>query len=185
MWAVIGLGNPGKRYLNTRHNVGFFFVKRIAKNWDVKMRKRSCRSKTGITVQQGEKIFLILPQTYMNNSGLAVKCVLDSKEVAPHHLLVVYDDLDIPLGEIRIRTNGGPGTHLGMSSIVREIQTTQFPRMRVGIGPLPPDETATDFVLNPFEDKNCPLLNTSLDAAQKALNLILDGHIEKAMNQYN
>ncbi|MFC2160301.1 aminoacyl-tRNA hydrolase [Acidobacteriota bacterium] len=185
MWAVIGLGNPGRQYLRTRHNVGFIFVKRVAKSWEVKLRKRSCRSKTVLTEQHGEKILLVLPQTYMNQSGLAVKCVLESRGVAPDHLLVVYDDLDLPLGEMRIRTNGGSGTHNGMSSIVREIQTTQFSRMRVGIGPLTPDETATDFVLAPFEDKELSLLNRSLNAAQKALDLILLGNIEKAMNQFN
>jgi len=157
----------------------------VAKSWEVKLRKRSCLSKTVLTEKHGEKILLVLPQTYMNNSGLAVKCVLESREVAPDHVLVVYDDLDIPLGEIRIRTSGGPGTHKGMSSIVREIQTTQFPRMRVGTGPLTPDETATDFVLTPFEDKVFSLLDTSLNAAQKALDLILNGNIEKAMNQFN
>ncbi len=185
MWAIIGLGNAGRRYLHTRHNVGFIFVKRVANSWGFKVRKRSCMSKTVLTEQHGEKILLVLPQTYMNNSGLAVKCVLESKGVALDHLLVVYDDLDIPLGEIRIRTSGGPGTHNGMNSIVREIRTTQFPRMRVGIGPLAPNETATDFVLSPFEDEDVSLLNTSLDVAQKALDLILNGKIEKAMNQFN
>ena len=185
MWAVIGLGNPGKRYIHTRHNVGFFFVKRVAKSWEIKLRKRSCSSKTVLTEQHGEQILLVLPQTYMNNSGVAVKCVLESRGVAPDNLLVVYDDLDLPLGEIRIRTSGGPGTHNGMNSIVREIQTTQFPRMRVGIGPLTPDEAATDFVLAPFEEEESSLLNRSLNTAQKALDLILNGNIEKAMNQFN
>ncbi len=185
MWAIVGLGNPGRRYLQTRHNVGFFFVKRVAKSWEVKLRKRSCMSKIILTEQHGEKILLALPQTYMNRSGLAVKCVLESREVAPHHLLVVYDDLDIPLGEIRIRTGGGPGTHNGMNSIVQEIQTTRFPRMRVGIGPLAPDISATDFVLSRFEEEDRPLLNTGLDLAQKALDLILNENIEKAMNQFN
>ncbi|MFC2167165.1 aminoacyl-tRNA hydrolase [Acidobacteriota bacterium] len=185
MWAVIGLGNPGRQYLRTRHNVGFLFVKRVAKSWEIKLRKRSCLSKIALTEHMGEKILLVLPQTYMNNSGQAVKCVLESRGITLDHLLVVYDDLDIPLGEIRIRTSGSSGTHNGMSSIVQEIQTTQFPRIRVGIGPLSPDETATDFVLSPFEGKDVSLLNTSLTAAQKALDLILNGDIEKAMNQFN
>ncbi len=142
-------------------------------------------SKTVFTEQHGEKILLVLPQTYMNNSGLAVKCVLESRGVSLDHLLVVYDDLDIPLGEIRIRTSGGAGTHNGMNSIIQEIQTTQFPRMRVGIGPLTPNETATDFVLAPFKEEEIPLLKTSLNAAQKALDLILKKNIEKAMNLFN
>jgi PTH1 family peptidyl-tRNA hydrolase len=185
LWAIIGLGNPGRRYLQTRHNVGFYFVKRVAKSWGIKLRKRSCLSKTVLTEQHGEKVLLVLPQTYMNNSGLAVKCVLESREVTSDHLLVVYDDLDLPLGEIRIRASGGSGTHKGMSSIIKEIQTNQFPRMRVGIGPLAADKTATDFVLAPFKDEDFSLLNTSLDAAQEALDLVLVGNIEKAMNQFN
>ena len=185
MWAVVGLGNPGRRYARTRHNVGFFFVKRVAKSWEVRLRRRSCMSKINLTVQHGEKILLALPQTYMNRSGLAVKCILDSREISSSQLLVVYDDLDIPLGDIRIRPSGGPGTHNGMSSIVREIQTTQFPRMRVGIGPLTPDTTATDFVLSPFEEEERLRLATGLDSAQKAMDLILNGDIEKAMNQFN
>ena len=108
MWAVIGLGNPGRQHLRTRHNVGFFFVKRVAKSWEIKVRKRSCRSKIVLTEHLGEKILLVLPQTYMNNSGVAVKCVLESREVTPDHLLVVYDDLDIPLGEIRSKKAEAP-----------------------------------------------------------------------------
>ena len=185
MWAIVGLGNPGKRYRHTRHNAGFFFVQRVAKRWDVKLRKRACRSKVAFTEHQGEKILLALPQTYMNNSGFAVKCILDSREIPPDHLLVVYDDLDISLGNIRVRANGGAGTHNGMDSVIQQIETTQFPRIRVGIGPIVSEETATDFVLAPFDEKETSLLNTSLDAAQEALELILQGDISQAMNQYN
>jgi PTH1 family peptidyl-tRNA hydrolase len=185
LWAVVGLGNPGRRYSQTRHNVGFSFVKRVAKKWEVKLKKRSCLSKTVLASKGGKKILLALPQTFMNKSGRAVKRILEERGVEPKHLLVVYDDLDIPLGEIRIRKSGGPGTHNGMSSIIEEISTTHFPRIRVGIGPLDPDVTATDYVLSPFKEEEKPVLEKSLNHAQKALNYILDGRIEEAMNRFN
>lgn len=185
MWALVGLGNPGRRYIRTRHNVGFLFVKRVAKDWGIKLRKRVCFSKAASMEKDGEAVFLALPQTYMNRSGQALKCLLDSKGVVPECLLVVYDDLDIPLGEIRIRKSGGAGTHKGMNSIVNEIQTIHFPRIRIGIGPLNPEVPATDFVLSPFEDEDLPLLGEGLAKAQKALDEILEGNIEAAMSRYN
>ena len=140
MWAVVGLGNPGRRYSGTRHNVGFAFVRKTAKEWKVKLRKRIFFSKAGEAECNQEKILLATPQTYMNKSGLAVKKILQGRDIKPEHLVVVYDDLDIPLGEIRIRKRGGPGSHKGMGSIVEEIRTEEFPRIRVGLGPLPDGE---------------------------------------------
>ena len=185
MWAVVGLGNPGRRYSQTRHNVGFSFVKRVARSWGVKLKKKSCLSKTILVDRQREKILLALPQTHMNKSGLAVNRIVTERGVEPEKLLVIYDDLDIPLGEIRIRPNGGAGSHKGMISIIQEIETTDFPRIRVGIGPLSPDETATDFVLSPCNEEEKSSLVSSFKQAQEALEYILDGQIEKAMNLYN
>ena len=193
MWAVVGLGNPEKRYLKTRHNVGMTFVKRVARAWKVKLRKRIFYSLgeegaayLGVEVERdNEKILLATPLTYMNNSGQAVKQILKARRINPENLIVVYDDLDIPLGEIRIRERGGPGTHKGMCSIVEEIETTEFPRIRVGIGPLSPAENAVDFVLSPFNQSEEPLLDEGLKKAQEALEIILSGEAERAMNIYN
>ncbi len=185
MWAVVGLGNPGRRYANTRHNVGFMFVRRVAKDWKVRLRKRSFYSKTGLLDSGKKRVWLVLPQTYMNQSGQAVQGLLRGRGIKPERLVVVYDDLDIPLGEVRIRKEGGAGTHRGMTSIIEEIQTIQFPRIRIGIGPLDPEEDAVDFVLSPFRREEKPLLEQSLEAAQEALGLILAGETEKAMNIYN
>lgn len=185
MWAVVGLGNPGRRYASTRHNVGFMFVRRVAKNWKVRLRKRSFHSKTCLVEKAQARVLLTLPQTYMNHSGRAVKGILDGRRIKPEQLLVIYDDLDIPLGEIRIRKEGGTGTHKGMTSIVEEIQTTKFARIRIGIGSLEPEEDAVDFVLSPFTREEKPLLEKSLNAAQEALDLILSGETDKAMNIYN
>lgn len=185
MWAVVGLGNPGRRYSRTRHNAGFLFVRSMAKTWKIRLKKRRFSSKIGEVERKSEKIMLALPQNYMNNSGVAVKQILAGRNIRPEKLIVVYDDLDIPLGEIRIRKAGGAGTHKGMGSVVREIETTEFPRMRLGIGPLPPGEDAVDYVLSAFEKREIPLLVDGLKKAQEALELILAGSVEEAMNTFN
>ncbi|MBL7082219.1 MAG: aminoacyl-tRNA hydrolase [Candidatus Aminicenantes bacterium] len=185
MWAVVGLGNPGRLYAGTRHNAGFAFIKRIAKEWKVKLRKKRYFSKVVEIKKEKERVLLATPHTYMNKSGLAVKNILEVRGIKPERLIVVFDDLDIPLGEIRIRKRGGPGTHKGMNSIVQEIQTTEYPRIRVGIGPLEPDEDAVNYVLSPFDKSEEPLLEEGLKKAQEALEMILSGNVEEAMNIYN
>lgn len=185
MWAVVGLGNPERRYSGTRHNVGLTFVKRIARAWKVKLRKKIFSSKAVELERNEEKVLLAIPQTYMNKSGQAVKQILEGREIKPERIIVVYDDLDIPLGEIRIRKRGGPGSHKGMHSIVQEIQTAEFPRIRVGIGPLSPGEDATRYVLSPFDKSEGPLLEQGLKKALEALEIILSGELEKAMSIYN
>jgi PTH1 family peptidyl-tRNA hydrolase len=185
LWAVVGLGNPGRRYSGTRHNVGFTFVRRVAKAWETKLRKRRFSSKIAEVEKENERIMLVLPQTYMNNSGVAVKQIMEGRNIQPEQLLVVYDDLDIPLGEIRVRKRGSSGTHKGMRSIVQEIETTQFPRMRIGIGPLPAGEDAVEYVLSCFDETEGVLLEESLKSAREALEMILDGRVEAAMNMYN
>jgi len=184
VWAVVGLGNPGRVYAETRHNVGFVFINKLARDWKVKLKKKY-GAKIADVEREGEKVILAQPQTYMNQSGLAVRQILEAKGLAPEMLVVVYDDLDIPLGEIRIRKAGGPGTHKGMSSIVEEMKTTKFPRIRVGIGPLSFDQDATKFVLSPFSKTEKEFLEKSLIKAQEALRMILAGEIEEAMNRYN
>lgn len=185
MWAVVGLGNPGRRYSGTRHNVGFTFVRCVAKAWETKLRKKRFSSKMVEVEKKNERVMLALPQTYMNNSGVAVKRIMEGRNIQPGQLFVVYDDLDIPLGEIRIRKKGSAGTHKGMRSIVQEIDTTEFLRMRIGIGPLPPGEDAVEYVLSRFDETEGVLLEESLKRAREALEMILDGRVEDAMNTYN
>lgn len=185
MWAVVGLGNPSKRYAETRHNVGFIFIKRLAREWHVRVKKNRFFSKTAEVKKDQEKVMLAMPQTYMNNSGQAVKALLRGAAIEPGRLLVVYDDVDIPLGEIRVRKEGGPGTHKGMTSIIEEIGTAKFPRIRVGIGPYAAGRDIVDFVLSPFRKSEKELLGESLTKAGEALEMILAGQIDKAMNEFN
>jgi PTH1 family peptidyl-tRNA hydrolase len=133
----------------------------------------------------GEKILLAMPQTYMNQSGEAIKQIVQNCEIMLEKLLIIYDDFDIPLGEIRIRKEGGAGTHKGMTSIIQELGSSAFPRIRIGIGPLPEGADAVEYVLSPFSKEEKPRLEASLAKASDALALILAGEIDKAMNQFN
>jgi PTH1 family peptidyl-tRNA hydrolase len=185
LWAVVGLGNPGKSYKNTRHNVGFALIERIAEKWGVRLRKRKHLFKAARVEREQKHVLLVKPWTYMNQSGLAIKELVRRTGVKLDQLLVVYDDLDIALGEIRIRREGGPGFHKGMISIIREIDDVRFPRIRIGIGPLPANAEATDYVLSGFEIRDEPALRRGLSKAEDALRLILDGKIAEAMNHFN
>jgi PTH1 family peptidyl-tRNA hydrolase len=185
LWLVVGLGNPGEEYASTRHNAGFMLVERLARAWGVELRGRLFKAKTGLARRGGEEILLAQPKTFMNLSGLAVRAAMTGKAVPPERLIVIYDDLDIPLGEIRVRKKGRPGTHKGMISVVGEIRTDAFPRVRVGIGPLTSGRDAADFVLEPFRrDERAPF-EGSLGEAAEAVEMILDGGIDRAMTRFN
>jgi len=185
LWLVAGLGNPGDEYAATRHNAGFMLVERAARAWGVELRGRLFKSRTGLARFGGEEVFCVLPKTFMNRSGAAVRAALDGKGVGPDRLIVVYDDLDIPLGEIRVRRSGRPGTHKGMISIAGEIGTNEFARIRIGIGPLPTGRDAAEFVLEPFRKAERTDLGRGLDQAAEALEMILGGRIERAMTRFN
>ena len=185
MWLVVGLGNTGDEYAATRHNAGFMLVDRLARAWGVELRGRLFKARTALARRGGDEIFLIEPKTFMNRSGSAVREALAGKDVPAERLVVAYDDLDIPLGEIRVRKKGRPGTHKGMISIVGEIRTDEFPRIRIGIGPCPAGRDAAEYVLEPFRRDERPLVDRSLGEAADALEMILDGRIDRAMTRYN
>jgi len=160
-------------------------IQRLADKQNTKLKKRKYLSKAARVELQHNPVLLVKPWTFMNNSGLAVKKLLDYTGAKLDRMLVVYDDLDIPLGEIRIRKSGGPGSHNGMASIVREIDSTQFPRIRIGIGPLPPDLDATDFVLADFTKKERGIIDDCLVKTEESAMYILANDIEKAMTRFN
>jgi peptidyl-tRNA hydrolase, PTH1 family len=185
LWAVVGLGNPGREYAGNRHNAGFLFVRRLAKELDVRLKKNRFQAKVAQTRLDGRTLWLVLPQTFMNNSGASVRELLGETKLEPERLVVVYDDLDIALGDIRVRTEGRPGTHKGLQSVVAETGTAKFPRIRIGIGPLPEGEDAADFVLSDFAEEDKDRLKDCLVKARSALDLILAGQAAQAMNRYN
>jgi len=170
---VIGLGNPGEKYSNTRHNVGFMVLDRLSNSW--KNGPNYLYSDINIS---GEKIKLIKPMTYMNLSGEVFKYL-------PHDdIIVVYDDLDLPLGKIRIRKNGSAGGHNGIKSIISFIGQ-DFPRIRVGIGPKPENIDAADYVLSNFTKEEFEVLDKIINLCTEAIEYIVENGIDKAMNRYN
>lgn len=185
MWLVVGLGNPGEEYARTRHNAGARLIEMTAALWGATLRGRLFQARTALVRRGGEEIVLAVPRTYMNRSGAAVKALLDGKDVPAERLVVAYDDLDIPLGEIRVRKKGRPGTHKGMISVAAAARTDAFPRVRIGIGPCPPGRDAADFVLEPFRKDEEELIEKGLADAREALEMILDGAVDAAMTRFN
>jgi len=185
VWLVVGLGNPGDEYEGTRHNAGFMLVERLAEAWGVELRGRLFKARTALARRGGEEALLVAPKTFMNRSGVAVREAMAGKDVPAERLIVVYDDLDIALGEIRVRRSGRPGTHKGMISVVGTIGTDAFARVRIGIGPLPAGRDAAEYVLEPFKRDERSDLAKSLEEAAEAVDMILDGRIDRAMTRFN
>jgi len=185
VWLVVGLGNPGSEYSGTRHNAGFMVVQSLSQRWGLKLDHRACSSRLAEARRGRTRVILALPQTFMNLSGLAVKSLLASYKVRPENLLVIYDDLDLPLGEIRIRPQGSPGSHKGMKSIVEAIGTPSFPRIRLGIGPKPEEDEAADYVLARFSEEEKAKIKQAVDKACQAVELIISGRLAEAMNTLN
>lgn len=185
MRAVVGLGNPGDEYAGTRHNAGFVFIRRIAKAWGARLKKPRFKAKMVILEKNGEDILLAMPQTFMNMSGESVSEIVRFHGLAPERVLIVYDDFALPLGEIRVRSSGSAGSHLGMASILSELGTPHVPRLRIGIGPLPEGADASAFVLAPFSENEVEGLKTGLEKAESALEVILQDDIDRAMALFN
>ena len=137
MLAIIGLGNPGEKYDHTRHNAGFDVVTMLSALWDIPLKKLKCKALIGEGTAEGQKIVLIKPQTFMNESGLSVAEVLNWFKLRPQEVLIIVDDIDLPFGQVRVRSGGGPGTHNGMRSILQCTGSADFPRIRVGMGAPP------------------------------------------------
>lgn len=183
MKLIVGLGNPGKRYERTRHNLGFLVVDALAATLGIRLDKEECRALTGVA-HRGGRLMLAKPQTYMNNSGEAVAALVRYYQIEPADMLVVYDDLALPPGQLRIRSKGSAGGHNGLRSIIHYLQTQEFPRLRIGIGPVPPGWTGADYVLSAFPEDD-PALRPAVERAAEAALFWVDQGIEKAMQCYN
>lgn len=184
MFIIAGLGNPGKKYENTRHNMGFLTIDLLAEEYDIKVDKLKFKSLVGEGRIAGQRVLLMKPQTYMNLSGEAVREALAFYKIEPEELIVIYDDIDIPTGTFRIRKKGSAGTHNGMRSVVHQIQSDQFPRIRVGIG----SEKKVDlinYVTGGVSKGERELLEDALVKSAKAAACIVEKGIDKAMNEYN
>ena len=184
MYIIAGLGNPGKKYEQTRHNMGFLAVDFLAEKYDIKVNKIRFRALTGEGRIAGQKVLLLKPQTYMNLSGESVRLALEYYKVSPQELIVIYDDIDIQAGVIRIRKKGSAGTHNGMRNILYHIRTEDFPRIRVGIGS-GRKEDMINYVTGSVPKDEITLLKEAADKAACGAACIVEKGIEKAMNEYN
>ncbi len=182
---IIGLGNPGKEYQYSRHNIGFMAIDKIAEHLDTKTRKYQARSMTGSGVAKGKKILLAKPQTYMNNSGSAVKELVRFYKVEPERMLVIHDDVDLPLGALRLRAGGSSGGQKGMDSIIRALGTNAFPRLRIGIGRPPGRMDTAHYVLEGFLPSEHEQQEIVLEKALQAVMTFISAGIEQAMNDFN
>lgn len=185
MYLIIGLGNPGKEYENTRHNMGFKALDVLASDTGIEIKKSKFQSLLGMGRINGEKVILCKPQTYMNLSGNAARECAMYYDVPRENVIVIYDDLDLPIESIRIRKAGGPGTHNGMKSVVQQLGITDFPRIRIGIGAAKEDEDVIDRVIGKVPKSEQVMLDEAAKkAAEAAMDIIKIG-IDNAMNKHN
>ena len=182
---IVGLGNPGPRYSGTRHNVGFLCIDQLAEQWNVPLSDRRQHAVLGQGEVAGAPVVLAKPRTFMNNSGEAVRYLLARFHAQPSDLVIIYDEMDLPLGIIRLRPRGGTAGHQGMASIINVVGSNKFPRVRVGIGK---PESADDwirYVLEPFEEEELTVVRDVVERVAAAFDSLLEEGIDRAMNRFN
>ncbi|MEA4924792.1 MAG: aminoacyl-tRNA hydrolase [Syntrophomonadaceae bacterium] len=184
MKIIVGLGNPGPEYKNTRHNIGFIVLEELAARHAVEKQDSKFDAIIGHTRIKGEKVLLVKPLTYMNLSGKSVQPLMHWHKTDLQDLMVIYDDMDLPLGSIRLRANGGSGGHKGIKSIMERLATPDFARTRIGIG-RPVDREAVDWVLGRFTAEDKDLIAQTVQKAADAVERWVTGGITEAMNAYN
>jgi len=185
MYIVIGLGNPGLRYENTKHNVGFDTIDLLAHKHKIKVSKLKFKALSGEGNIKDEKVLLVKPQTFMNLSGESVREIINWYKVPVSNIIIVYDDVDLPLGKIRIRSNGSAGTHNGMRSVIYQLESDDFPRVRIGISRPPEDCDLADYVLSKFGVDERGLINQGIINAASAVFEVINSGVEAAMNSFN
>ena len=185
MYVIVGLGNPGKQYNKTRHNVGFDVIDMLAKEYGISVTKIKHKALIGEGRVGTEKVLLVKPQTYMNLSGETLIDIYNYYKVDLENIVVIYDDIDLDVGKLRIRKKGSGGTHNGMRSIVKCLGSTDFPRVRVGVSKPMPGQNLADFVLSRFRKEEADDLATGLDKACNAVDCIIRENLDLAMNKYN
>ncbi|MHB8061533.1 MAG: aminoacyl-tRNA hydrolase [Ruminiclostridium sp.] len=182
---IIGLGNPGKKYENTRHNVGFNTIDYLSQKYNIRLSKIGFKAVYGEGEIEGIRTILLKPQTFMNLSGESVRDIVAWYKIPLERVVIIYDDIDLDLGRIRVRSKGSSGTHNGMKSIIYQLQAEEFPRIRIGIGRPPEKWDLADYVLSKFSKGDKEIIDQSIGNAAEAAILVAKSGPEKAMNCYN
>ena len=185
-WLIVGLGNPGQKYEHTRHNMGFLTVDLLAEQLNVKLNKVKFKSAYNIVRFGGQKCLVMKPQTYMNLSGESIRSLVEYYKIDPEEeLLVIYDDISLEVGQLRIRRKGSAGGHNGIKNIIANLGSSVFPRIKVGVGEKPPKWDLADYVLGHFSKEEQEQMEEGYEHAVCAVKEIVTGNIEAAMNEYN
>ena len=185
-YIIAGLGNPGRKYENTKHNTGFIFMDALAADLGVRIDKIQLTGLTGQADIDGHRCLLLKPQTFMNNSGESLKAAASFYKVPPEKIIVVFDDISLPVGKIRVRRKGTDGGHNGLKSIIYLLNSDSFPRVKIGIGGKPhPDYDLADWVLSAFSEEEAKLMDEAAKSGVDAVKLIVSGKIDEAMNRFN
>lgn len=185
MYLIVGLGNPEEDYAKTRHNMGFNTVNKIAKYYNIEINKKKFDSLYGEGIIENQKTILLKPQTYMNLSGKAIIQVVNFYKIPLENICVIYDDMDVEPGQIKIRKKGGAGSHNGMKSVVAELNSQDFARIRVGIGTPKFKEDSINYVIGAIPEEEVQLLDEATTKAKDAMISILKNGIDMAMNKFN
>jgi len=186
MFVIVGLGNPGKKYENTRHNAGYVAIDALAEKYGISISEKKHKALCGTGVIEGNKVILIKPQTFMNLSGESVRAVMDFYKIDPEEdMLVIYDDISLAPGNIRIRKKGSAGGHNGIKSIIAHAGTQNFMRIKVGVGEKPSGWDLADYVLGHFSDDDNAKLKEIMPDVMQAAALMVQGDVDKAMNDFN
>lgn len=185
-YLVVGLGNPGAKYETTRHNAGFLFIEKMEDEYGFKAKKLKFHALIGDTKIANKKILVMKPQTMMNNSGVAISECASFYKIPPQNIIVIFDDISLDPGKLRIKRKGSAGGHNGIKSIIAHLGTEEFPRIKLGVGKKPhPDYDLADWVLSNFPKNDIPLVREAIDNALGALELMVNGDTEAAMSKYN
>lgn len=185
MYLIVGLGNPEPEYSYTRHNMGFDVINKIAKKCEIDISRTKFNGLYGSGSIKNEKVILLKPQTYMNLSGQSIKKFVDFYKIPLENVLVIYDDMDVSVGNIKIRKKGGPGTHNGAKSVVHELVSEDFPRIRVGIGKPVDEYDAIDYVIGKLDEEQHKALEVGINRAVDATIYYIEHGIDNAMNKFN
>jgi len=185
MFLVAGLGNPGEQYAATPHNLGFLVVDRLAARHAIRISRAECQALVGQGTIGGATVLLAQPQTFMNLSGVAVKPLLQKNELTPADLILVYDELDLPWGSVRIKPKGSPAGHNGIKDVIAKLGTSEFPRLRLGVHPGHPISSGVDYLLSRFTRRQTETLDELVDLGADAVESIIAEGVEKSMTKFN